>query len=111
MRRREKKAYLVKVTDPEKPFSQSHSVGYYTFHDAMVLYWAHAITPNAPMAVCIYTPSGAMNNRELVGRRLTLDDVPSEYHDEFARWIAEDILECLEFAGEEDRQYRDNRKL
>jgi hypothetical protein len=89
----------VRIFDPDRGFARAQSEGYYSEREAMVLFWAQAITPNAPMAVQIEAPANpGENNLHLIRTGLTLKDVPLSLHNDVARWIAEDILEWLSWS-------------
>lgn len=95
----EERNVRVRIFDPDRGFDQANSEGYYSEREAMVLFWAQSITPNAPMAVQIDAPTKpGMTNLHLIRTGLTLRDVPLNLHNDVARWIAEDILEWLSWS-------------
>ncbi len=95
----EERNVRVRIFDPDRGFNTAHSEGYYSEREALVLFWAQALTPNAPMAVQIETPTNpGVNNLPLIRNGLTLKDVPLQLHNDVARWIAEDILEWLSWS-------------
>ena len=99
----EKRNVRVRIFDPDRGFSRTHSERYCSEREAMVLFWAQAITPNAPMAVHIETPTDpGRDNLHLIRNGLTLKDVPLHFHNDVARWIAEDILEWLAWSCEKE---------